>query len=187
MQPNKEIKVYKPLVWVRVAFWPSIEVLYWEWSENNFKEKRASLSYIFFPLHGRNVPENMIKDFWEVKDAKKLAREWKISHLNENEKSRVNFLAENMQKTIGRDPTDTELDAMIYHVLHSEDKVKNSEFTCDYWHRHKMWETCTCFSVYKTFGMLFLDELRKMWFEIKHKSEITPEMQQAFLKKQKQN
>ncbi len=129
MIPNKEIKVYKPLVWVRVAFGPSIEVLYWEWSENNFKEKRASLSYIFFPLHGRNVPENMIKDFWEVKDTKKLAREWKISHLNENEKSRVNFLAENMKKNIGRDPTDTELDAMILKVTHWEEKSEEKPLT----------------------------------------------------------
>lgn len=183
MKTTKEIKVYKPLVWVRVAFGPQIEVLYWEWTEDNFKQKRASLSYIYFTLYDRHVPESEIKDFWQVKDVKNLAREWKISSLTEEQKSEVKELASRMLKNIWREPTDSEFEKMISYVLEKNERIqiKKYSYLCDYWHTHPSWEQCNCFSIYKTFWILFQDELRKIGYEIRDKSDITKEMQEKFL------
>lgn len=188
MKTTKEIKVYKPLVRVRIAFWTLMEVLYWEWTEASFRKVRADMSYIYFYLHDRNIPEGMIKDFWQVKDVKNLSREWKISHLTEEQKSEVKELASRMLKNIWREPTDSEFEKMISYVLEKNERIqiKKYSYLCDYWHTHPSWEQCTCFSIYKTFWILFQDELKKMWYEIKNKTDITKEMQENFLK-QKQN
>lgn len=182
---GKEIKQYKSLMWVEVAFWPQIERLYFEWTEDLLKT-RMQHDFVYFQIHSRNVATSKIKDFWKVDDPKKLAREWKISHLTEDQKTQVKEYASKMQKNIWRDPTDSEFDNMIASVIKSELNT-SSVFICDYWHRHDIWEQCKCFSVYKTFWLLFKDSLVKMWYKFETSSDITPEMQKAFLEKQKQN
>lgn len=125
---GKEIKQYKSLVWVEVAFWPQIERLYFEWTEDLLKN-RMQHDFVYFQIHNRNVASSKIKDFWKVDDPKKLAREWKISHLTEDQKTQVKDYASKMQKNIWRDPTDSEFDNMIKKVLYWEEKKVEKELT----------------------------------------------------------
>lgn len=184
---EKEIKKYKEQVLVEIAFWPNnIEYLYWEWTEEQFR-RSIQFDYVFFPLYNRSVINTKIKDFRSTKNSK-FMRDVKISHLEDGQKSKIKLLVENMKKNIWREPTDSEFEKMISHILQDEEKniKKYSVVVCDYGHRHSIWETCTCFSIYKTFWILFQDELRKIGYEIRDKNEITKEMQEAFLEKQKQ-
>lgn len=119
METTKEIKQYKSLVWVEVAFWPKIDYLYWEWTEEQFKTA-IQFDYVYFAIYNRNVANSKIKDFKAVKDVKNVSREMKISHLTENQKNEVKELASRMLKNIWREPTDSEFDNMIKTVLHGE-------------------------------------------------------------------
>ena len=156
---GKEIKQYKALMWVEIAFWPQVERLYFEWTENLLKT-RMQHDFVYFQIHDRNVATTKIKDFWKVDNHWKLAREWKIAHLTEDQKIEVKELASRMLKNIWREPTDSEFEKMISYVLEKNERIqiKKYSYLCDYWHTHPSWEQCTCFSIYKTFWILFQDE-----------------------------
>ncbi len=60
-------------------------------------------------------------------------------------------------------------------------------YICDFWFRHKLHEKCCCRYKYKTFWNIFKIELNQMWYKVFYNTDITQEMQEAFLEKQKQN
>lgn len=111
------LKKYKNLVWVEVAFWEEKEILYFEWTQEEFR-KKLQYDFVYFQNLHRNVLRSKIKDFWPVKSEKEKTREMKLSSLTSEQKSKVKEYIKNMQKNIGREPTDIELDKMIHKAVH---------------------------------------------------------------------
>lgn len=112
----QEIEIKKELLAVKVAFGLSIEIFYYDSSLEEFEQK-LSWDFIYFPRHKRNIPTSMIKDHWIVEWMEKT-REIKMSSLTSEQKSKVKEYIKNMQKNIGREPTDIELDKMIHKAVH---------------------------------------------------------------------
>lgn len=55
---------------------------------------------------------------------------------------------------------------------------------CSFWTRHPLstaWE-CDCSKKFGTLGILFKDELKKLWYDVFYDSDITPEIQEHYLK-----
>ena len=115
----KEIKKYKPMIWVKVSTWNTIQTLNYEGTKEEFIQKISSLDpsdYVYFPIHDQLVARSQIKEIWSIQPDK-LSKETKLSSLTETQRANVKERIANMKRNLNREPTDSELDNMIRKEL----------------------------------------------------------------------
>lgn len=59
--------------------------------------------------------------------------------------------------------------------------IQSRRYICNFGTRHPLNEDCDCKFTYQTLGILFQDELEKLWYKIDYPSDISPAMQQHYL------
>ena len=140
---NTEIKKYKNLVWVEVSLWFDKEILYWEWTKLEFKQKRTTCDYMYFPIHDREVYTNKMKDFWEVVDNKTKSLEMKLSWLSQTQKQKVKDRMKEIKSNLWREASDNETDRIIRITIDPEileqEKLKEKEYWKPLSYEQRLW------------------------------------------------
>lgn len=137
---SREIKKSVPMMWVEVAFGSQVEILYFEGTEEVLKRK-MQFDFVYFENYRRNVATSKIKDFWEVDSEYQKTRESKLASLNTEQKEQVKEFIKNFKKNLGKEPTDKEIDRMIFKAVHGclpedlEEKRKTESRLWEYWRK----------------------------------------------------
>lgn len=135
---SREIKKSVPMLWVEVAFWLEKEILYFEGTQDLFR-KKMQYDFVYFENYRRDVATSKIKDFWEVDSDYRKTREMKLASLNSEQKEQVKEFIKNFKRNLGKEPTEKEIDRMIFKAIHGclpedlEEKRQKESRLWEYW------------------------------------------------------
>lgn len=120
-----EIKIYKNLVQVEITdFNWTNEILYWEWSRDEFAEKYKKLKAMSFPIHwGKTIAMQRIQGFDNAK-WDDITLQHMISWLDDIMKKTVQIKVNNYIKDKGLYPTQKWINNLI-EILINPNKAKD--------------------------------------------------------------
>jgi len=122
---DNKIKLYKNLVIVEVTdFKEKQEVLYWEWTRDEFAEKYKTLKAMSFPIHWwRTIAMPRVQWFdnakWDV-----ITLQHMITSLSDVDKKTVQIKANNYLKDNNKYPTQSWINNLIERLVYP-DKEKD--------------------------------------------------------------
>lgn len=111
---SNEIDIKKPLVRVEIKKKDcETEYLYWEWTVEEFREKRKQ-TYVVFPRHNlRHVLAYHIADFEQITEKTELSQDEMIQTLSQSQQGKVRTRIKQFKSNTNRNPSNREVQSMI--------------------------------------------------------------------------